>query len=68
MELNQFTLTDNLKEVLKSKGISIDEFAKRADVTVNTVRNWRKSDNLTPNKQKRIASILNLNISDIFSL
>ena len=59
-------MANNLKKIMINKGISLDDMAKMCDVSVTTVRNWRKSETLKRKKIIYICDILDISSEDLF--
>lgn len=59
-------MKNNLKEVMKEKNLSIDDFARKANVTVGTVQNWRKAEKMKTKTQEKIAKLLGVKVFEVF--
>lgn len=55
-----------IKEVMDSKGISMQEFADGLGVTLSSAYRYLSNDNITLNKLHQIAGILRCTIKDLF--
>lgn len=58
-------MSNNLKKIMEKKKVSLDDMAKKCDVSVTTVRNWRKAESLKRKKALIIAEVLNVYPEDI---
>lgn len=61
-------MKNNLKEVMTEKKLSIQEFANIMDVSLTTVNTWRKSKDIRPKTQRKIAKALKVDVSLVFEL
>lgn len=61
-------MQNNLKQIMESQNLSIDDFAKKADVTVGTVMNWRKAETMKIKKRIKIAKCLGVDVNEVFKI
>lgn len=61
-------MTNNLKQIMQDKGISIDHLSKMAGVTSVTIQNWRKAKKMKLQTQEKICKLLKLNVTDVFKI
>lgn len=61
-------MQNNLKQVLKEKGISAYKMGKDIGVTLPTIYSWVKSNNLSPDKMKICSDYLGVETNELFKL
>lgn len=59
-------MKNNLKKVMREQKISSDQLAKRMDVTVATVNNWKKATRLSSDTIEIICRELGKEVNDVF--
>lgn len=59
-------MINRLKKIMREEQVSSDQLAKRLDVTVATVNNWKKIDRLASDTIESICNELGRDINDVF--
>lgn len=59
-------MKNNLKEIMTSKGVTIQDLAISMGVSLPTICKYRKEETLKPKTQRKIAKALKVDVNELF--